>query len=221
MKVLRRRTVLITGILLVAAVSAGIVIFGPSVETWWSTLRRESRRILGGSGGETSPEEKRIREEVILKKMDEASAQRDWRDLAPEYPRLKKAEPVDEKERVKGLKVSPELREVERELKEYLVKKEDSFNPELPVPSLKEAMDLTHLKDRGTEKVIERLLNSKERVAAEKPFEENLQLGMKGPLTSRKILERPQPPRVKVKVEAEIELTLWVLPNGSGDRVIQ
>src|SRR4030042_6606162 len=122
MKVLRRRTVLITGSLLVAAVSAGIVIFGPSVETWWSTLRRESRRILGGSGGETSPEEKRIREEVILKKMDEASAQRDWRDLAPEDPRLKKAESVDEKERVKGLKESPELREVERELKEDLVK---------------------------------------------------------------------------------------------------
>jgi TonB family protein len=133
---------------------------------------------------------------------------------------LKKAEPVDEKERVKGLKESPELREVERELKEYLVKKEDSFNPELPVPSLKEAMDLTYLKDRGTEKVIERLLSTKERVAAEKPFEENLQLGMKGPLTSRKILERPQLPQVKVKVEAEIELTLWVLPNGSVDRVI-
>ena len=220
MMVLRRRTVLITGILLGAAVCAGIVVFGPSVETWWSTLRRESRRILGGSGGETSPEEKRIREEVILKKMDEASAQRDWRDLAPEYPRLKKVEPVDEKERVKVLKESPDLREVERELKEYLVKKEDSFNPELPVPSLKEATDLTHLKDRGTEKVIERLLSSKERVAAEKPFEENLQLGMKGPLTSRKILERPQPPQVKVKVEAEIELTLWVMPNGSVDRVI-
>ena len=57
---------------------------------------------------------------------------------------------------------------------------------------------------KGTEKVIERLLSSKERVAVEKPLEENLQLGMKGPLASRKILERPQPPQGKVKIEAEI-----------------
>ncbi|HUL36622.1 MAG TPA: TonB family protein, partial [Thermodesulfobacteriota bacterium] len=44
--------------------------------------------------------------------------------------------------------------------------------------------------------------------------------GMKGPLVSRKILEKPQPPQVKVKVEAEIELTLWVLPSGTVDRVV-
>ena len=219
-KLFRRRSVRITGIVLVAAVCAGIFFLGPSIEVWWSTLRRESRWILGGTGGETPPEEKRIREEIILKKMDEASVQRDWRDLAPEYPRLKKTGPLDEKERAKVLRESPELREVERELKEYLVKKEDVFTPERPMPSLKEATNLTHLKDRGTEKVIERLLSTKDRVAVEKPLEENLQLGMKGPLVSRKILERPQPPRVAVKVEAEIELTLWVLPNGVVDRVI-
>jgi TonB family protein len=43
---------------------------------------------------------------------------------------------------------------------------------------------------------------------------------MKGPLVSRKILERANPPQVKVKVEAEIELTLWVLPSGAVDRVV-
>ena len=220
MKGLRRRSVLITGILLVAAVCAGIFVFGPSIEVWWSTLRRESRKILGGSEGRTPPEEKRIREEIILKKMDEASVRRDWRELAPEYPRLKKSGPADEKERVKALKESPDLREVERDLKEYLVKKEDVFNSERPLPSLKEATNLTHLKDKGTEKVIERLLSAKDRVAADKPLEENLKLGMKGPLVSRKIVERPQPPRVTVKVEAEIELTLWVLPSGVVDRVL-
>ena len=60
--------------------------------------------------------------------------QRDWRDLAPEYPRLKKVGPVDEKERVKVFKESPELREVERELKEYLVKKEDLSIRNFPFP---------------------------------------------------------------------------------------
>jgi TonB family protein len=43
---------------------------------------------------------------------------------------------------------------------------------------------------------------------------------MKGALVSRKILERPNPPQVKLKVEVEIELTLWVLPNGAVDRVV-
>ena len=34
------------------------------------------------------------------------------------------------------------------------------------------------------------------------------------------MIERPPPPLVKVRVEAEIELTLWVLPNGMVDRAI-
>jgi TonB family protein len=68
--------------------------------------------------------------------------------------------------------------------------------------------------------VIERLLSSKERTSPEKPLEENVLLGIKGPLATRKILERPNPPQVRVKVEAEIELTVYVLPSGIVDRVI-
>jgi TonB family protein len=219
-KGLSRRMLLIAAIVLVGAASAWVFFFGPSVEPWWSTLRRESRRILGGDSEETSPEEKRIREEVILKKMEEVSTQRDWRDLAPEYPRLKKVEPADEKERLRRLKDSPELKEVERDLKDYLRKKEDSFGPELPAPSVKEATDLTRLKDKGSEKVVERLLSAKEKATPEKPIDENVHLGIKGPLVSRKILERPPLPQVKVKVEAEVELTIWVLPNGTVDRVV-
>jgi TonB family protein len=45
-------------------------------------------------------------------------------------------------------------------------------------------------------------------------------LGIKGTLASRKILERPPPPQVNVRAEAEIEMILWVLPNGRVDRVI-
>ncbi len=68
--------------------------------------------------------------------------------------------------------------------------------------------------------MIERLLGSKDGKVQDKPQEENLRLGMKGPLVSRKILERPNPPQVKVRAEAEIELTLWVLPGGTVDRVV-
>jgi hypothetical protein len=48
----------------------------------WKALTHESKRILGWEKGEIPPEEKRIREEVILKKMEEASAHQDWRTLA-------------------------------------------------------------------------------------------------------------------------------------------
>jgi hypothetical protein len=187
----------------------------------WKTLTRESKRILGWEKGEIPPEEKRIREEVIVKKMEEASAHQDWRLFAPEYPRPKKLDSLTEGERVKALRNSAEFKEMDRELKEYLKRKEDLlFDSELPMPSLKDAGDFTHLTDRGAEKVVERLLSSKEKAFQEKPLEENLLLGIKGPLASRKILERPPPPQVKVKVEAEIEMMLYVLPNGIVDRVI-
>ena len=186
----------------------------------WKALTRETKRILGVEKGKIPPEEKRIREEVILKKMEEANAQRDWRSLAPEYPRPKKIEAPNEKERLRLLRESPEFKELDRELREFLKKKEELFYPEPPLPSTKETTDFTRLKDKGTEKVIERLLSSKEKTPPEKPPEENVLLGIKGPLATRKILERPNPPQVRVKVEAEIELTLYVLPSGIVDRVI-
>jgi TonB family protein len=152
--------------------------------------------------------------------MEEASANQEWRALAPEYPRTKKLESPKAEDKMKALMNSSEFKEMDKELKEYLKKKEDLFNPEAPIPSLKEATDSISLKDKGTEKVIARLLSAKEGNVQEKPQDENLRLGIKGPLVSRKILERPSPPQIKVKVEAEIELTLWVLPSGTVDRVI-
>jgi TonB family protein len=190
------------------------------LEDGWKTLTQESKRILGWGRDVIPPEEERIREEVILKKMGEASAREDWRTLAPEYPRTKKLDPPKAEEKMKTLKNSSEFKEMDQELKEYLKKKEDLIYPEAPTPSLKEATDLISRKDKGTEKVIERLLRSKGGSAQEKPLEENLRLGIKGGLVSRKILERSNLPQVKLKVEAEIELTLWVLPDGTVDRVV-
>ena len=221
----RRTNPLLLAILLVLLGFLSWILFStPTLQSHlgrgWKTLTRESRRILGVEKAEIPPEEKRIREEVILKKMEEANAQQDWRSFAPEYPRPKKLQPLEEKERLKVLRESPEFKELDKELKEYLKKSEDLFHPEPPIPSTKDAIDFTHLKDKGTEKVIERLLSSKERISLEKPLEENLLLGIRGPLATRKILERPNPPQVKVKVEAEIELALYVLPNGIVDRAI-
>jgi TonB family protein len=201
-----------------------IFIFAPTfhirLRDGWRALSYESKRILGWEKGTIPPEEKRIREEVILKKMEEASAREDWRTLAPEYPRQKKLESPSAEEKMKALKNSSEFKEMDRELKEYLKKKEDLFYPEPSAPSLKDATDLISIKDKGTEKVIERLVSSKEGNSEEKPLEENLRLGIRGPLASRKIVERSDPPQVRVKVEAEIELTLWVLPSGAVDRVV-
>lgn len=186
----------------------------------WKALTRESKRILGWGEGEVPPEEKRIREEIILKKMGEASAHQDWRTLAPEYPRPEKKESRTDEEKMKAVKNSKEFKEMDREVKGYLKKKEDLFYPEPPIPSLNNVIDSISIKDKGTEKVMERLQRIREGDGQERPLEENLRLGMKGPLLTRKILERPSPPQVKMKVEAEIELTIWVLPHGTVDRVV-
>jgi TonB family protein len=194
--------------------------FPSRLEERWEALTRESKRILGWGEDEALPEEKRIREEVILKKMGEASAHQDWRTFAPEYPRSGKKESRTAEEKMKALKNSKEFKEMDQEVKGYLKKKEDLFYPEPPIPSLKDATHSISIKDKGTEKVMERLQRAREGEGQEKPLEENLRLGMKGPLLTRKILERPSPPQVKMKVEAEIELTIWVLPHGTVDRVV-
>ena len=186
----------------------------------WRTWTREVRRILGLERREVPPEEKRIREEVILKKMDEVSRRQDWRQLVPEYPRPKKVESLSDEEKGKGLRNSPEFKEIDRELKEYLRKKEEVYFPEPPMPSPKDAVNSIPPKDPAAEKVIEKLLSHKEKAKAEKALDENLRLRIKGPAAARKILERPDPPQVKVRVEAEIELTFWVLPNGIVDRAV-
>ncbi|NWG04137.1 MAG: TonB family protein [Syntrophaceae bacterium] len=194
--------------------------FPTRLEEAWRALTQESKRILGWKEGEVPPEEKRIREEVIFKKMKEASSHQDWRTLAPEYPRPAKKESRTAEEKMKAFKSTPEFKEIDRELKAYLKKKEDLFYPEPPAPSFKDATDFIPMKNKGAEKVIERLQSAKEGDVQEKPLEENLRLGIKGPLLTRRILERPNPPQIKVKVEAEIELMLWVLPNGTVDRVV-
>ncbi len=215
---------LLISLLILVVSFLSIFVFVPSFRIHlyegWRTLAYESRRILGLEKILVSPEEKRVREEVILKKMEEASARDDWRALAPDYPRPKKLESLSAEEKMKALKNSAEFREMDQELQDYLKKKEDLLYPEAPSPTIKDATEIFPLKDKGTEKVIGRLTGIKEGGDQEKPLEENLRLGIRGSLISRKILERPNPPQVKVKVEAEIELTLWVLPNGAVDRVI-
>jgi TonB family protein len=195
-------------------------VFRTFLEEGWESLTREGRKLLGWGKQGIPPEEKRIREEVILKKMEEANASQDWKLLVPEYPRPKKLEGTAEEERNKAFRNSPEFKEIEKALMEYLKQKEDLLNPESPMPSLKEASELPPRKDEGTEKIIEGLLSSREKPSIGKPLEENLQLGIKGPLATRKILERPSLPQIKVRVETEIELTFWVLPSGIVDRAI-
>jgi len=141
--------------------------FRTFLEERWETLARESRRLLGWRKQEIPPEEKRIREEVILKKMEEANASQDWTSLIPEYPRPKKLEGAAEEERMKALRNSPEFKEIEKALMEYLKQKEDLFSPESPMPSVKEALELPPRKDKGTERIVEGLLSSRENLQQE------------------------------------------------------
>ena len=190
------------------------------LEQSWIILVSETKRILGLEKGGVPPEERQVREQVILKKMEEAGNQLDWRPVAPEYPRANPLGPFSDKEKMKAFKNSPEFREMDHEVKEYLRKKEDLFELEVPLPPPMGGVDATRLRDGAVEKAMERLTASKGKGQIEKPLEENLKLGIRGPVASRKILERPQPPSVKVRMEAEIELTFWVLPDGVVDRVV-
>ena len=217
---IRRRRGVLAALSLVALGSLLWVFFStPYVKPWLRALTRESRRILGWEKDRIPPEEKRIREEVVLKRMEDPNLYHDWRSLAPDLQR-RNMEGMSAKERLSALKQTTEFKEMDRELKDYLRKKEDLFQPEIPVPSLKEVENLIPKEDRGAEKVIEGLLGPKEKGLREEPRDDNILLGMKGPVASRKILERPALPHGKVKVEAEIELTFWVQPNGVVDRVV-
>jgi TonB family protein len=215
------RRVILLGLVLLFFFGVAALFWSPWFQPWWKSLTRESWRILGRGGDRVPPEEKRIREELILKRMEEASVRQDWKDLVPEYPRPIKTESGETKDRWKSVKGSPAFREMDQEVRQFLRKKEETLlQGDPPMPPLKSPTDLGRTKDKGTDQVIGRLLASKEKGPGEKPLDENLQLGITGDLASRKIIERPQLPQVKLKVEAEIELTVWVLPNGTVDRAI-
>jgi len=211
---------LAAGVLAVGGIYLSILVSKPLLRPWLRTLTTESKRILGLEMKAVFPEEKRIREEVILKKMEEAGLRFDWRRITPEYPRRRDLSGMPEKERVKVLRETPEYKEMEREIEEYARKKEDLFRIDPPLPPAKEVADFTRLHDKATEKAIQKLLGNKEKTGAEKASEENLRLGIKGAVSSRRVLERPLLPQVKVKLETEIELTFWVLPDGMVDRAI-
>ena len=90
----KRRFLLIALFFILIGFLSWVFIFAPAfpirLREGWKTLTHESKRILGWGKDVIPPEEKRIREEVILKKMEEASAHQDWRTLASEYPRPQK-----------------------------------------------------------------------------------------------------------------------------------
>jgi predicted amino acid-binding ACT domain protein len=62
---------LIVAFLMLTGGFIGLFTSVPLMRSWWKNLTRESRRIIGWDSREMPSEEKRIREEVILKKMEE------------------------------------------------------------------------------------------------------------------------------------------------------
>jgi hypothetical protein len=187
----------------------------------WNRKIKEIRRILRLEKPEIPPEEKRIREELILKKMEEINENQDLRSFIPEYPRPPKIEATTEEERLNLLRNSKEFQEMKDEFNQYLNKQEEIlFEKEPPTPSSKDIIDLTNIRDRAAERIMDKLLTSKEKVHQDLPLEENINLGIKGPLASRKILYKPSLPKVNIKTEVEIEMMLFVTPSGIVDRVI-
>ncbi len=103
----RPRSLLLSGIaILLIGMGIGAFLVSPAFQSWFKALIGEGQRSLGRDNEGIAPEERRIREEVILKKMEEASAARDWRDFAPEYPRPMNLGHLEGKERLKAFRSS-------------------------------------------------------------------------------------------------------------------
>jgi len=57
-------------------------------------------------------------------------------------------------------------------------------------------------------------------VKSRKTKTSNVKLDIQGPVTERKVLSRPRPPRVSSEHTIQIKLKFWVTPNGIVDQVI-
>src|SRR4030042_6636517 len=166
------RALILLGLALLFLFGAGVLFLSPWFQPWRETLTRESWRILGRGRDRVPPEEKRIREELILKRMEEASVRQDWKDLVLEYPRPRKMESTETKDRWKSVKESPAFREMDQEGKQFLRKKEVTLlQGDPPIPPLKSPIELGRTKDKGTEQVIGRLLAAKDEGRRGKPLD--------------------------------------------------
>lgn len=182
---------------------------------------KETKRILGMRKPEIRPEEEQVREKLILKKMEELNENQDWKDFFPEYPRSPKVENVSEEERLNLFKSSKAFKELKDELNQFLDKYEENlFESKLPTPSTKDLIDVRNLKDKAEGNIIESLLSTRWKKSQDLPLEENIRLGIKGPVSSRKILYRPPLPKVNINKEIEIEMMIFVAPNGIVERVV-
>jgi len=113
----------------------------------------------------------------------------------PEYPKPGMLHAFPEKERMQALKETPRVRRWIRRSKTFREKKGRAHPDRPSLPSLQEATHFTHLSDRGeTEKVIQRLLNSKEKEVSGQASVKKPRFGMKGPAASRtRLIGTPLP----------------------------
>ncbi len=76
------------------------------------------------------------------------------------------------------------------------------------------------IEDKVTQRIIARMIDPSK---SKKPLAQGLKkdtIGIKGPVSKREIIYRPEIPKVKIEREGEVELKFWVLPDGSVRSVV-
>lgn len=165
-------------------------------------------------------DDRKGREDFLMSKLRELSLGESIDVPSPPFLVPQRREKITPEERIRLLRSSPFFKDLGRLFRESSMPMGNYRGKMLSV-SIGE-MEVSRrriLEDKGTERIIARMMVKN---PSEKPSVRGIKkdsTGIKGPAGKRKILYKPEIPKVKIDREGEVELEFWVLPDGSVGRV--
>jgi len=153
-------------------------------------------------------DDRKGREDFLMSKLRDLSLGESIDVPSPPFLVPQRREKTTPEERIRLLRSSPFFKDLGRLFRESSMPMGNYRGKMLSV-SIGE-MEISRgriLEDKGTERIIARMMVKKDST------------GIKGPAGKRKILYKPEIPKVKIDREGEVELEFWVLPDGSVGRV--
>jgi TonB family protein len=165
-------------------------------------------------------DDRKGREDFLMSKLRDLSLGESIDVPSPPFLVPQRREKTTPEERIRLLRSSPFFKDLGRLFRESSMPMGNYRGKMLSV-SIGE-MEISRgriLEDKGTERIIARMMVKN---PSEKPSVQGIKkdsTGIKGPAGKRKILYKPEIPKVKIDREGEVELEFWVLPDGSVGRV--
>jgi hypothetical protein len=126
---------------------------------------------------------------------------------------------VTREERIRRISSSPFYKEIARAFEESSETKGNYGGVTFSIDASPEVLKRDKVQmDPGTELVLMRVGPV---IEEESPGKQKAgMLGIKGPIAQRELIYRPPLPKVESPIDRELEMKLWVRPNGAVDRVI-